>query len=87
LCDEAGTFDRARASELLVRAIERGIVSDRDAGGFPKQMWVVDEHDQVFEAMLGGTRQGHYHGYPIRRSDPLHDEILAVWKDDEDAAG
>lgn len=87
LCDEAGIVERARARDLLARAIEHGIVSDRDAGGFPKQMWAVDEHEQVFEAMIGGTQQGHYHGYPIRQGDPLHAEILAAWKDDDDAAG
>ena len=82
LCDEAGIFTRESARTLLARAIERGIVSEGDVDGFPKQMWAVDEHGRVFEAMLGGTRLGSYHGYPIRRSDPLHAEILAAWDDD-----
>ena len=64
LCDEARIFNRARASELFARAIERGMVSEMDVGGFPKQIWVVDEHGQVFEAIIGGSQQGHYHGYP-----------------------
>ncbi len=79
LCDEASILERAKADELLAGAITKGIVSESTAvGAFPKQMWVYDgEH--VFEAMYGGSRTGAYHGYPIRRSDPLHDEIVAAW--------
>jgi hypothetical protein len=87
LCDEAGIFKKARARELLMNAIERGVVSESDTTGFPKQMWVVDEHDRVFEAMIGGTQQGYYHGYPIRKSDPLHARILSILKDDDDVTG
>jgi hypothetical protein len=61
-------------------------VSEADAGGFPKQRWVVDERGRVFEAMLGGSRTGCFHGYPIRQSDPLHQAIVAAWKDHDDAA-
>jgi hypothetical protein len=31
----------------------------------------------VFELMLGGSRDGAYHGYPIRRADPLHERVLS----------
>lgn len=79
LCDEAGIHERAIAQRLLALAIEHGLVSEStSAAGFPKQMWVVAD-GRVFEAMYGGTRDGQYHGYPIRRSDPLFDEIVARW--------
>ena len=79
LCDEAGVFERAQAGALLSQAIQGGLVSEATpARGFPKQMWVFDG-ERVFEAMYGGSRPGCYHGYPIRRSDPLFDEIVAMW--------
>jgi hypothetical protein len=81
LCDEANVIQRSLAVALLTRAIEGGLVSDADgAPGFPKQMWVVDEKGQVFEAMYGGSRTGLYHGYPIRRTDPFFDEIARAWE-------
>ncbi|NUQ76074.1 MAG: hypothetical protein HUU21_21245 [Polyangiaceae bacterium] len=81
LCDEANVTRREIAAALLARAIDGGLVSDGEgAPGFPKQMWVVDGSGQVFEAMYGGSRAGLYHGYPIRRADPLFDEIVRAWE-------
>lgn len=83
LCDEAGVFHRSAAEALLARAIHRGLVSEATvAAGLPKQLWAVDDHGRVFEAMYGGSRLGRYHGYPIRRSDPLFEEISRLWKVD-----
>jgi hypothetical protein len=80
LCDEAGITSRADANALLDRAIDRGLVSNATTPeGFPKQMWVVDEHGQVFEAMYGGSRPGRYHGYPVRRTDPLFQQVAEAW--------
>ena len=79
LCDEANVFDKAVASELLTKAINRGLVSEKTTDGYPKQLWVVDDHGQVFEAMYGGSRAGCYHGYPIRRQDPFFEEVSAAW--------
>lgn len=80
LCDEARLLDKAAASELFARAIDRGLVSEATtADGFPKQLWVVDDRGQVFEAMHGGSRPGCYHGYPIRREDPLFQEVSQRW--------
>ncbi len=81
LCDEANVTLRSMANALLAQAIDGGLVSDaQGAPGFPKQMWVVDERGQVFEAMYGGSRPGLYHGYPIRRADPFFDEVLQAWE-------
>ncbi len=81
LCDEAGVTKRADADALLARAIEGGLASEHEAAeNFPKQLWVVDESGQPFEAMSGGSRPGAYHGYPIRRSDPFFDEVVKAWE-------
>jgi hypothetical protein len=71
---------RAMATALLARAIDGGLASEAEgAPGFPKQLWVVDEDGQVFEAMYGGSKTGLYHGYPIRRDDPFFDEVTHAW--------
>ncbi len=80
LCDEAGIFDRQVAFDLFSRAIEVGLVSEKDkVPGFPAQMWVVDDAGRVFEIIYGGSQEGYYHGYPIRRSNLLFDKILTAW--------
>lgn len=79
LCDEADIFEKRRALELFERAIEVGLVSEATAANdFPKQLWVVDG-ERVFEVMYGGSKAGCYHGYPIRRSDPLFNQVVAAW--------
>jgi len=46
-----------------------------------KQMWVVDDGEQVFELMYGGSRPGRYHGYPIRLRDPWSEEVKRIWRE------
>lgn len=80
LCDEAGIFDKQVAHALFARAIDVGLVSEKDkVEGFPAQMWVVDGDGRVFELIYGGSRTGRYHGYPIRRANPLFDKISVAW--------
>ena len=80
LCDEAGVFERSVAELLLKKAIEHGLVSEATTSdGFPKQLWAVNESGQVFEAMYGGSMRGRYHGYPVRRTNPLFSEITKRW--------
>jgi hypothetical protein len=81
LCDEGGVTRRELADALLVQAIDGGLASEAiGAQGFPKQLWVVAEDGQVFEAMYGGSKTGLYHGYPIRRNDPFFDEVVSAWE-------
>lgn len=81
LCDDVGIATKEMADDLLTRAIDRGLVSEAWTGkGFPKQIWVVHE-GRVYEAIYGGSREGAYHGYPIRENDPFCDEITARWSD------
>lgn len=84
LCDEAGISCRAAAERLFHKGIRRGLVSEATTPtGFPKEFWVVDKDGNVFEAMYGGSRDGCYHGYPIRRSDPLFDAVRKAWSGQE----
>ena len=84
LCDEAGVTSRESATRLFGRAVERGLVSEAvTQAGFPRQIWVVDDEKRVFEAMYGGSRDGCYHGYPIRSTDPLCARIRELWEQSE----
>lgn len=76
LCDEAGVNSLAYARELLEKAAREGVVSKEKVGsGLPKRLWVVADDGQVFEAIYGGSRPGAYHGYPLRRGDPLTERV------------
>ncbi len=66
---------------LFARAIQVGLVSEVWSAGFPKQMWVVDDGEQVFELIYGGSRPGRYHGYPVRLRDPWSEEVKRVWRE------
>ncbi len=80
LCDEAGIVDKQVADGLFALALEVGLVSAKDkVEGFPAQMWVVDAEGRVFELIYGGSRAGRYHGYPIRRANPLFAKVAAAW--------
>ena len=80
LCDEAGIVEKRGAFELFARAIDVGLVSVKDkVAGYPAQMWVVDADGRVFEMIYGGSREGRYHGYPIRRTNLLFNQILTAW--------
>jgi hypothetical protein len=80
LCDEAGVHLRDAAQALFASAINGGLVSESATSeGFPRQLWVIDEQGRVFEAMYGGSRSGRYHGYPIRKSDPLFAQVQKAW--------
>jgi hypothetical protein len=79
LCDEAGITDKAIAFALFARALEVGLVSRAWKDGFPKQIWVVDDGNQVFEVIYGGSTTGRYHGYPVRLRDPLFEQVRAAW--------
>jgi hypothetical protein len=80
LCDEAGIVEKRVAFALFARAIDVGLVSAKDkVAGYPAQMWVVDADGRVFEMIYGGSREGRYHGYPIRRTNLLFNQILTAW--------
>lgn len=80
LCDEAGVLSKAAALPLFQKGVSRGLVSAATTGnGYPKQIWVVDG-EFVYELMYGGSQAGCYHGYPIRRNDPLYGEVRAAWE-------
>lgn len=82
LCDVAEVFNRREALSLLQEGMRKGLVSDQEVQGWPKNVWsvVVKERPIPMEAQLENPATGCYHGYPMPESDPLAVEVLVRWR-------
>jgi len=80
LCDVVGIFTRKEALKMLQMGIDKGLVSDRESGGWPKNIWSVTEAGIPLEAQLENPDTGQYHGYPMPESDPLASEVTCRWR-------
>lgn len=79
LCDVAGIFKRAEALQHLQEGLRKGLVSDRQESGWPKNIWSVTPSGIPLEAQLENPVQGSYHGYPMPASDPFATAVLQRW--------
>jgi hypothetical protein len=79
LCDVAKIFNREDALGLLRQGITRGLISDREEQGWPKNVWSVTSDGIPLEAQLENSQTGRYHGYPMPESDPLASEVIQRW--------
>lgn len=80
LCDVAKIFEREEAVKLLQAGLRKGLVSDRMAGDWPKNVWSVTDDGFALEAQLENPALGTYHGYPMPDTDPLAAEVLRRWE-------
>lgn len=80
LCDVAGIFRRDSAEKLLQAGLRNGLVSDRMAGEWPKNVWSVTDDGIAMEAQLENLELGIYHGYPMPDTDPLSLEVIRRWE-------
>ena len=80
-CDKADIFEKSIAQRLLERGVERGMISENEKGGFPKQIWSVTEGGVPMEAQLEDHVRGTYHGYPLLAEDPFHEVVLEKWEE------
>lgn len=79
LCDEIHLFRRAEALRLLRRGVERGMISEWDGTGYPKNIWAMTEDGIPLEAQLENPGNGTYHGYPLEMNDDFRDKVIAQW--------
>lgn len=79
LCDAAEVFARDAAQRLLSDGIRRGLVSIKERGGWPQNVWAVAPNRVALEAMLDNEVTGTYHGYPLQDSDPMCAEVQLRW--------
>jgi hypothetical protein len=80
LCDVAKIFRREEAVRLLQAGLRSGLVSDRMAGEWPKNVWSVTADGFALEAQLENPESGTYHGYPMPETDPLSLEVKRRWE-------
>ena len=79
LCDAERPLLKGEAKGLLDAGFDRGLVSVQTVGGWPQNVWAVDEEGRVFEAQLENRETGTYHGYPMPTDDSFRNEVLREW--------
>lgn len=81
LCDDVNISSRSEAEKLLKAGVKNKLISAQERNGFPQNIWAVTDGGRPLEAQLENQGNGTYHGYPMAKSDPFHDEVLARWKE------
>ena len=77
--DKSGILRRAAALRLLRLGIRRGMVSEWDGTGYPKNIWSMTDDGIPLDAQLENPANGTYHGYPLEANDPFRDSVIAHW--------
>lgn len=80
LCDEVKIFKRAEALRLLKEGAKRGMISEWDGTGYPKNIWSMSVDGVPMEAQLENPSNGTYHGYPLEVNDDFREQVIAKWK-------
>lgn len=83
LCDTAQIFSKNVALRYLREGLQKGLVSDRFEGQWPKNIWTVTEDGIALEMQLENADKGIYHGYPMPESDPFIQSVLQQWTSHE----
>ena len=69
------------AAGLLKAGILRGMTSSQVRNGWPQNVWAVDGEGIVYEAQLGNSDLGEYHGYPMKADDHFSRFVRREWKE------
>ena len=81
LCDLGRVVLLDEVKSLVANGIRWGLFSEIREDGFPKFIWSVSEHGEVFEAKTDSNGTGEYHGYPLEDEDAMHVYVKSVWKE------
>lgn len=81
LCDLKRVISLGEAKFLVEAGIRHGMFSKVREDGFPKFIWCVSEHGEVFEAKTDTNGTGEYHGYPLEDEDAMHAYVKLVWEE------
>ncbi len=79
LCDSVRIFRRDDAQRLLQAGVERGMISEWDGTGYPKNIWSMTDDGVPLEAQLENPGNGSYHGYPLEENDDFREAVIAKW--------
>jgi len=73
LCDDHAGFT-PRDMESIPRMIRRGINAGLTSGT-GRIFWTIGDNGWIYECRLTNVQQAEYHGYPIRRSEPICEPV------------
>ena len=79
LCDNVRIFRREDALRLLRAGVMRGMISEWDGTGYPKNIWSMTADGVPLEAQLENPGSGIHHGYPLEENDDFRDAVIAKW--------
>lgn len=79
LCDDLRPIPCVEAKALFAAGISKNMVSTYQEGDFPKYVWSVDDHGEVYEAKIGNDG---YHGYRLDRAseNAMRSLVLCEWR-------
>ena len=80
VCGRLALPDCRDAADLLKAGILRGMISTQLRRGWPQNVWAVDDAGIVYEAQLGNSELGEYHGYPMKADDHFARVVRKEWE-------
>ncbi|HVC63598.1 MAG TPA: hypothetical protein VND19_24935 [Acetobacteraceae bacterium] len=84
LCDQHAVFDLGdwrTISELLTEGIRAGLIGKVEAQGVPTMLWTVSDQGWIFEARVTNVGLADYHGYPVRASESIAEQVYSRFRD------
>lgn len=84
LCDRDAGFapdDRKTIPALLIRGIRAGLIGHIERQGIPTILWSVSDQGWIFEARISNVGLADYHGYPVRPSESITEQIYCRFRD------
>jgi hypothetical protein len=79
LCDEHAGFepgDLPDTRRLLARGLAAGLVGHVERQDIPTIVWTVSDHGWIFEARVTNAGKAEYHGYPVRPSEAIAEQVF-----------
>ena len=81
LCDLVRIVPLGEAILLIRKGVACGMFSSFFFGDYPKFIWSIDEHGEVYEAKTDHVTPGTYHGYRLEEDDDMRENVKKAWKD------
>jgi hypothetical protein len=84
LCDRDAGFtpdERNTVPPLLIRGIRAGLVGHIERQGVPTILWSVSDQGWIFEARITNVGLADYHGYPVRPSESIAEQVYRRFLD------
>jgi hypothetical protein len=71
----------------LARGIAAGLIGKVEIQGVPTMLWTISDQGWIFEARITNVGLADYHGYPVRPSESIAEQVYNQFKDWAGAQG